>query len=45
VKKQAFQELLDDLDNHLAHAIVTEGKMQLDLVTNYDEVSLTPTPV
>ena len=32
------QGLLDDLDSHLRHAIVVEGKMDLEQVTNYDEI-------
>jgi DNA polymerase epsilon subunit 1 len=33
-----LQQLIDHLDRDLHYAIVEEGKMGLDSVTNYDDV-------
>ena len=33
-----FQQLIDNLDRDLQYAIKVEGKMDMDLVSNYDEV-------
>lgn len=34
----SLQQLIDNLDRDLQYAIVVEGKMDLESVTNYDEV-------
>ncbi|XP_057534123.1 DNA polymerase epsilon catalytic subunit A-like [Amaranthus tricolor] len=34
----AYQQLIDNLDRDLQYAIKVEGKMDLDIVSNYDEV-------
>ncbi|KAK6936184.1 DNA polymerase epsilon, catalytic subunit A, C-terminal [Dillenia turbinata] len=34
----AYQQLIDNLDRDLQYAIKVEGKMDLELVSNYDEV-------
>lgn len=33
-----LQQLIDNLDRDLQYAIKVEGKMDLDIVSNYDEV-------
>lgn len=33
-----FQQLIDNLDRDLQYAIRVEGKMELESVSNYDEV-------
>ncbi|XP_047972925.1 DNA polymerase epsilon catalytic subunit A-like isoform X2 [Salvia hispanica] len=34
----AYEQLIDNLDRDLQYAIIVEGKMDLESVTNYDEV-------
>lgn len=36
--KLSLQQLLDNLDRDLQYAIIVEGKMDLESVSNYDEV-------
>ncbi|KNA12254.1 hypothetical protein SOVF_127620 [Spinacia oleracea] len=38
VDPSAYQQLIDNLDRDLQYAIKVEGKMDLDSVSNYDEV-------
>ena len=33
-----FQQLIENLDRDLQYAIAVEGKLDIDSVTNYDEV-------
>jgi hypothetical protein len=33
-----FQQLIENLDRELQYAIAVEGKLDIDSVTNYDEV-------
>lgn len=36
-----FQQLIDNLDRDLQYAIRVEGKMDLETISNYDEVKNT----
>ncbi|CAJ1979167.1 unnamed protein product [Sphenostylis stenocarpa] len=38
VEPSAYQQLMDNLDRDLQYAITVEGKMDLESVSNYDEV-------
>ncbi|GAB4856744.1 DNA polymerase epsilon catalytic subunit A [Ancistrocladus abbreviatus] len=41
LEPSAYQQLIDKLDRDLQYAIRVEGKMELESVTNYDEVKTT----
>ncbi|XP_074301915.1 DNA polymerase epsilon catalytic subunit A-like [Silene latifolia] len=38
LEPSAYQQLIDNLDRDLQYAIKVEGKMDLDIVSNYDEI-------